>query len=180
MSVETISRRYASALADVIIKTGETEIVRGELDQWQKLIEENSSLSEALGNPAIAHKSKENVLEELIKKANPNKTTANFLRVLLRNHRLMQLGEINERLEQVIEERSGILSAKVTSARPLADAEKLELQKNLAQLTGKQVKLNFNTDENLIGGVVTQIGSIVYDGSVKTQLENLRQQLVNG
>ena len=70
------------------------------------------------------------------------------------------------------------MSAEVTSARPLSEAEKAEFQANLTKLTGKKVNLNFNINENIIGGVVTRVGSTVYDGSVKTQLENLKQQLI--
>jgi len=93
---------------------------------------------------------------------------------------LMGLDEINERFALVIEERSGVVSAKVTSARELPDSERTELRSNLEKLTGKRLNINFGIDENIIGGVVTRIGSTVYDGSVRTQLENLKQQLVNG
>ncbi|HEV8158803.1 MAG TPA: ATP synthase F1 subunit delta [Pyrinomonadaceae bacterium] len=178
MSVETVARRYSSALADVVIKSGGTEIVRDELKIWQKMLGGNESLAQVFGNPSINQESKEKILNELIKKANPSKTTANFLQILLKNGRLSELGEINERFDQVLDERNGIVSANVISARPLGEAEKSELQKSLAKMTGKQVKLNYNTDENIIGGVVTRIGSVVYDGSVKTQLENLRQQMI--
>ena len=178
MSVETIARRYSSALADVVVKSGGTEIVRDELVMWQKMIGENNGLSEVFRNPSIDQASKEKVLNELIKKAKPNKTTANFLQILLKNNRLSELGAINERFEKALDERNGIVTAEVTSARPLGEAEKAELQASLAKMTGKQVRLNYNTDENLIGGVVTRIGSTVYDGSVKTQLENLKQQMI--
>lgn len=180
MSVETVARRYSSALADVVIKGGNTDAVRDELEMWQKMIGENESLMQVFSNPSINQESKEKVLNELIKKSNPTKTTANFLQILLKNGRLSQLGGINERFDQVLDERNGIVSASVTSARPLGEAEKADLLASLAKMTGKQVKLNYNTDENIIGGVVTRIGSVVYDGSVKTQLENLRQELVNG
>jgi F-type H+-transporting ATPase subunit delta len=122
--------------------------------------------------------SKEKVLEGLLAKTKPAKTTANFLRVLLRNNRLTELTEINEKFAAVLAERSGVAAANVTSARPLTEAEKAELQASLARLTGKKVTLNFEIDEKLIGGVVTRVGSTVYDGSVKTQLENLKQQLI--
>ena len=180
MSVETVARRYATALADVVTKSGETEIVKSELKSWEDLIKANVDLQSAFANPAIAHLSKEKVLEGLLEKTKPSKTTANFLRVLLRNHRLTELAHINEKFASVLEERSGVISAEVTSARPLSEAEKTEFQANLAKLTGKRVNLNFNIDESIIGGVVTRVGSTVYDGSVKTQLENLKQQLVNG
>ena len=92
----------------------------------------------------------------------------------------MGLDEINERFASVIEERSGVVSAIVTSARELPDGERAELRSNLERLTGKRVNINFNIDEKLIGGVVTRIGSTVYDGSVKTQLQNLKEQLIRG
>lgn len=180
MSVETVARRYATALADVVLKNGETETVKNELKTWEDLIKSNGDLQTAFANPTIAHLSKEKVLESLLKKTKPAKTTANFLRVLLRNSRLTELSNINEKFASVLDERNGIISAEITSSRPLSDAEKAEFQANLAKLTGKTVNLHFEIDKNIIGGVVTRVGSIVYDGSVKTQLENLKEQLVNG
>lgn len=178
MSNETVARRYASALADVVIKTGETENVRTELKTWEEMTTANSELLDAFRSPAIPHLSKEKVLESLLAKTKPSKTTANFLRILLRNSRLTDLHEINEKFASVLEERSGVVSANITSARGLSEAEKAEFQTKLEKLTGKKVNLNFDIKEEIIGGVVTRIGSTVYDGSVKTQLENLKQQLI--
>ncbi|HEY0458238.1 MAG TPA: ATP synthase F1 subunit delta [Pyrinomonadaceae bacterium] len=178
MSVETVARRYATALADVVAKSGETEAVRSELKTWEDLMKANGNLQTVFANPAIAHVNKEKVLESLLAKAKPSKTTANFLRVLLRNSRLTKLAVINEKFASVLDERNNIVTAEVTSARPLSEAEKTEFQSNLARLTGKKVNLNFNINENIIGGVVTRVGSTVYDGSVKTQLETLKQQLI--
>ena len=180
MSVETISRRYATALADVVISSGETESVKGELLSWEQLIGSSADLQNAFGNPSIAHSSKEKVLEGLLAKTRPSKTTSNFLRVLLRNGRLTELRQINERFAAVVEERSGRTVAQVTSARELSAEQQNELKANLENLTRKQVKLDFTIDPDLIGGVVTRIGSTIYDGSVKTQLENLKEELVNG
>jgi F-type H+-transporting ATPase subunit delta len=180
MSIETVARRYATALADVVIASNEAEMVRTELAVFGQLVDGNADLSAALSNPAIAHASKEKLLEELIKRAKPSRTTSNFLRVLLRNNRLTELAEINERFAAVLEERSGVVSAEVISARDLPDAERSEFEKTLAKLTKKEMRISFAVDPSIIGGVVTRIGSTVYDGSVKTKLENLRQQLVNG
>ena len=178
MSVETIARRYATALADVVLKTGEAETVKGELRTWEQLIAGSAGLEKAFGNPSIARTKKEGVLEGLLAKVKPSATTANFLRVLLRNGRLTAIGAILERFDSVLEERSGVVSAEVASARELADAQRKELKSNLEKLTGKQVKLEFAVDPDLIGGVVTRIGSTVYDGSVRTQLENLKEELI--
>jgi F-type H+-transporting ATPase subunit delta len=178
MSVETIARRYASALADVVEKTGEEDAVKGELKSWEDMIRSNTDLYTAFANPSIAHRRKENVLESLLPRTTPSKTTANFLRVLLRNSRLIDLPAINDKFVSVIEERRGIVNAKASSAHELSDEEKRELKSNLEKITGKSVYLTYEIDPELIGGVVTRVGSIVYDGSVRTQLENLREQLM--
>ena|SRR3982751_687328 len=180
MSIETIARRYAIALADVVTKTGETATVMSELKTWEELLNSSTELRELFDNPAITHGKKVAVLEDLLQRVRPAKATANFLRVLLRNNRVTELGTINERFGSELEERSGVVAARVTSARELSDAERSDLSANLSKLTGKQVRLNFDVDRDLIGGVVTRIGSTVYDGSVKTQLQNLKEQLING
>ena len=180
MSNETVARRYAAALADVVMKTGETESVRSELKAWDQMIAGSAELESAFSNPSIQAAKKEAILESLIGKANSSRTTSNFLRVLLRNGRLTDLSAVNERFEAVLEERSGVVSGEVISAHDLDDAARRELMSNLEKLTGKNVKLNFQIDKDIIGGVVTRVGSTVYDSSVRTQLENLREQLVNG
>lgn len=178
MSVETVARRYATALADIVTKTNETSFVQTELKTWENMISGNVDLQTAFGNPVISQVNKEKVLENLVAKTQPTKTTANFLRVLLRNGRLTEIKEINEKFASVLEERSGAVSAQITSARALSEAEKAEMQMNLAKLTRKNVSLNFEINETLIGGIVTRIGSTVYDGSVKTQLDELKQQMI--
>jgi F-type H+-transporting ATPase subunit delta len=178
MSNETVARRYAAALADVVTKNGDSQSVQTELKMWESMMTSNPDLREVFNNPAVQHKSKENLLESLIEKSKPSKTAANFLRILLKNNRLTEIGSINDRFTSVLEERSGGVRASITSARPLSEAEKSELQMNLEKLTGKRIKANFETDENIIGGVITRIGSTVYDGSVKTKLEELKQQMI--
>lgn len=180
MSVETIARRYGTALADVVLKTGETDNVKIELKTWEEMLASNADLQSAFSNPSIAHHDKEKVLEGLIAKSNPAKTTANFLRVLLKNGRLTDLAAINDRFASILEERSGIIAAHVTAARDLSDEQKNELKSSLEKLTGKMVQVDFAVNKEIIGGVVTRVGSTVYDSSVKTQLENLKEQLVNG
>jgi len=180
MSVETVARRYAAALADVVTKTNDTTGVQTELKQWETMITSNTDLLEVFNNPSIQQSNKEKVLESLLERSKPSKTTANFLRILLRNGRLTDISEINNKFASVLEERSGGVSAQITSARPLSEAQKSEIKTNLEKMTGKRISPNFTTDESVIGGVVTRIGSTVYDGSVKTQLENLKAQLVSG
>ncbi|MEO7658782.1 MAG: ATP synthase F1 subunit delta [Pyrinomonadaceae bacterium] len=180
MSTETIARRYSTALADAVLKSSETDTVKNELATWGELFSANADLQTVFSNPAITHSNKEKVLEGLIAKTKPTKTTANFLKVLLQNGRLSELSEINDRFESVLEERSGVVSAQITSSRELPESERAEFEKNLNKITGKKVNIVYAIDKDIIGGVVTRIGSTVYDGSVRTKLENLREQLVNG
>ncbi len=180
MSRETIARRYSTALADVVLETGETETVKAELSDLTELFRSSTDLQTVFTNPAITHVNKERVLDDLIAKLKPLKTTANFLRVLLQNGRLTEIGEIDDRFDAVLQERSGVVSAEITSARELPANERTEFQTNLERLTGKKVNINYAVNKDIIGGVVTRIGSTVYDGSVKTKLENLREELVNG
>ena len=180
MSTETIARRYSTALADIVLGNGETEVVKSELNQLNTMFATNANLTTVFGNPAIAQLNKEKVLESLIAAAKPTKTSANFLRILLRNGRLGQLGAINDRFDSVLEERGGVVSAEIISARELPEAERSAFQTNLEKLTGKKVNIHYAVDKEIIGGVVTRIGSTIYDGSVKTKLEKLKEQLVNG
>ena len=180
MSRETIARRYSAALADVVLATGETETVRAELAGWTEIFYDSPDLQTVFSNPAITHINKEKVLEDLIAKVRPSKATANFLRILLQNGRLTEIGDINDRFDAVLQERSGVVSAEITSARELPENERTSFQTNLERLTGKKVNINYAINKGIIGGVVTRIGSTVYDGSVKTKLENLKEQLISG
>jgi F-type H+-transporting ATPase subunit delta len=180
MSSEAVARRYSSALADVVISANDADNAKHELAAWAAMFKESDDLRTVFSNPAIPHASKERVLEDLIAKGKPSKSTANFLRVLLRNGRLTELTEINDKFKTELQERSSVVSAEIISARELGKAERDAFAKTLQQLTGRTVNMNFAVDPELIGGVVTRVGSTVYDGSVRTKLENLREQLVNG
>jgi len=177
VSSQTVARRYASALADVIIARSEEAEVRQELTSWEGLILSNPTLLEAFTNPTIPYEQKAKVLNELIARTKVRPTTANFLRILLKNQRLAEIAQVNAKLAQVLDERSGVVGAQVTSARPVADSIKVALEEKLGVITGKRVRLSFQTDETLLGGIVTRIGSTIYDGSVRNQLKRLGEEL---
>jgi F-type H+-transporting ATPase subunit delta len=180
MSVETIARRYAAALADIVLESGQTDTVKAELAGWNDIFATSGDLRNVFSNPAISHVSKEKLLESLISRSKPTKTTANFLRILLRNGRLTEISQINDRFDSVLQERSGIVAAEITTAREMPDSERSAFQANLEKLTGKRVTVSYSINEEIIGGVVTRIGSTVYDGSVKSKLESLKEQLIGG
>ena len=177
MSLQTVARRYAAALADVTIERREEREVQNEVDQWAAMIEATPQLKEVLANPTVAYDQKKKVLEELISRSRVRDTTASFLRVLLKNQRLSQLRDIAERYGHVLDERAGVVAANVTTARPIPEELKNSLHETLVAATGRKVRLSFTTDEAIIGGMVARIGSTIFDGSVQNQLERLSETL---
>ena len=177
MSVQTVARRYAAALADVVLDRGEAAEVQAELATWEAMIQSTPNLVEVLRNPTIALDQKRAVLDKLIERANPRPTTANFLKVLLQNQRLTNLAEINRKLAETLDERAGMVAATVTTARAVPESSQQQLHAKLTGMTGKKVRVNFATDPDLLGGIVTRIGSTVYDGSVRNQLQQIKEKM---
>jgi F-type H+-transporting ATPase subunit delta len=178
LSVQALARRYAVALADVVISRGEAQEVRDELAAWEQMMQANPQLFEVFRHPTIPHEQKRAVLNELLKRARPRPTTANFLQVLLQNQRLDDLSEVNRQFAKELDRRSNVVTAHVTTARPLPVDAQESLRAKLSRMTGQSVRLEFEVDDSLIGGVVTRIGSTLYDGSVRGQLEQIRRKML--
>ncbi len=177
MSVQMVARRYAAALADVVLENGEAAEVQRELSDWEGLIQSNPQLQEVFRNPTVALDQKRAVLNKLIERTRPRQTTVNFLKVLLQNQRLTEVSEINRKLVEILDERAGMVAATVTTARSVSESSQQQLHEKLSSLTSKQVRLNFVTDPDLIGGLITRIGSTVYDGSVRNQLQQIKEKM---
>ncbi len=180
MSLQTVARRYAAALADLAIERREEREVQVEIDYWASMIEAHRQLKEVFANPTVPYDQKRRVLEELISRSHVRETTGSFLRVLLKNQRLSELRGVTERYRQVLDERSGVVAANVTTARPLPEELKTTLHDTLASSTGRTVRLSFGTDERMIGGLIARIGSTIFDGSVQSQLDRLSVSLAGG
>ena len=174
----TIARRYAVALADVVASRGEAREVQEELTGWERMARENTLLMEVFRNPTIPYEQKKKVVHMLIERTRVRPTTANYLLVLLQNHRLADLSEINQAFTRELDRRSNIVSAQVTTARPVPPQAQESLRARLGELTGSNVRLQFAVDEEIIGGVVTRIGSTIYDGSVRGQLQQIKQKMI--
>lgn len=177
MSLQTVARRYASALADVVIERREEREVQQEIEYWASMIQGNPQLKEVFANPTVAYDHKQKLLEDLISRTRVRETTASFLRVLLRNQRLAQLPEVAQRFAQKLDERGGVVAAQITTARPIPEELKKSLHEALTSATGRTVRLTFAIDEAIIGGMVARIGSTVFDGSVQNHLERLAEDL---
>ncbi len=180
MSITTIANRYAKALADVIMDRGQTLAVADEVKAFTRLVEENPELRDVFASPVIALDRKKAVLNEVLARMQFKPTTNNFLQLLLTNQRLHHIDVVRASLMKELDERAGVVSADVTTARTLATTEQEHLLNQLQTATGKRVRVNFKIDPEIIGGVVTRVGSLIYDGSIKNQLALMKQQLAKG
>lgn len=177
MSIQKIAQRYATALTDVVMEKDLQSVVREELKWLSQLMQQSGELREVFANPAITAQQKENVLDRLLDRTQPSDLTKNLLRLLQRNERLHHLDEVYSAFLKELDDRLSIITAHVSSARPLNGEEARQLQRGLEEMTGKQIRTRMETNPDLIGGLVVRIGSEIYDGSIQTQLEHIRQQL---
>jgi F-type H+-transporting ATPase subunit delta len=161
----------------VALDKGEDAIVGRDLDAYREMFRQVPALLESFDSPAVAREAKGKVLSELLIRYPVSRTTHNFLRLLLDHHRIRYFAEICDHYFKTVNERKGIMAARVTSATPLGENELSALRKSLSQATGSQVTVSVHTDPDLLAGVVVQIGSTLYDGSVRTQLEEIRRRL---
>jgi F-type H+-transporting ATPase subunit delta len=172
-----IAKRYAEALADAAEAQGQLTAAAEELHVFAQFVAESKELQDVFASPAVTPDDKAAVLEAVIERAKPTPFVANFLRVLLKNFRIHYIAEIDEAFAAQVDRRVGVVAADVTTAGPLTDAERQVLADRLTTMTGKKVKLTYATNPELIGGVVTRIGSRIYDGSIRAQLEAVKRQM---
>jgi F-type H+-transporting ATPase subunit delta len=177
--VSVVGTRYARALLDVVMAPGsniDPKVVVAELRQINDLIRASNDLHNALLSPAVSPGRKRAVIGRLLP-TDISKTVRNFLFVVIDHRRIHEMASIVEAYDNLLDERTGFIRADVTSAMVLADPQRQELEGELSRLSGKKARLTFTIDPALIGGVVARVGSVVYDGSVRGQLERLRVKL---
>src|SRR5215510_4021229 len=174
-----IANRYARALADVITTRGETEDVISELNRFRLLMDKHSELRDVFASPVVSLERKRAVLNQLLERMKLRPTSNNFLRLLLDNLRLQDLNHMLSALLRELDLRRDIISAEITTAREMPEQEKMKMRESIKAATGKEVRLQFRNDPQIIGGVITRIGSMIYDGSIRNQLAQMRQRLVS-
>ncbi len=180
MIAGSLAKRYAKALVDVAAASNELEVVRQELRGVADLLRGHRELRQFLANPSVPRRDKMRAFEAVVAKLELRPLTTSFLRILLEAGRLPALESVVRAYEALVDERLGRVKAVVTAAAPLAAVEQERLRERLQQVTGKSVYLEVQQDPSILGGLITQIGSLVYDGSLRTQLARLREQLVRG
>src|SRR5260370_41945714 len=145
----------------------------------EAVVEGRDPVRRGLENPSIPGDRKRAVLDAIPKRLGTARQVRNFMAVLTDHRRLPLFGEILKQLEQELNDRQGIADAQVSSARQLSAPEKQMIEAEIRNMTGeKKVRARYEQDPSLLGGAVVQVGSTIYDGSVKGQLERIREQLV--
>jgi F-type H+-transporting ATPase subunit delta len=173
-----VANRYARALADVVAPSGDYRKVLEELQDFERAYRESPELEEVFASPAVALPQKMKVLEAIGRRLGESPVTLNFLRVLLANYRMPLLEEAVQAYRKIANDRLGVMQVTISSASELSEAERESVAARFRELTGKQVELEYRIDRELLGGIEAQIGSTVYDGSVRGNLARIREQLM--
>jgi F-type H+-transporting ATPase subunit delta len=175
----SVTSTYARAFVDVVFdRRLDAGRVARELYSLNQLVASSKTLREVWESPSIPASQKRGLLDAIVARVGISKEVRNFIAVLIDHGRMALLGQIVKDFESEMDLRLGFAEAEVTSARELNPDEQRVLESKVESLTGKKVRARYSRDETLRGGAVIKVGSTVYDGSVKGQLERIREQLV--
>jgi F-type H+-transporting ATPase subunit delta len=181
--LSVVATRYAKALVDVVTVPGSSvdpQKALAELRAVEQILESSTDLRSALLSPAVSPSRKRAVVAKLIEPLGVAKQIRNFIFVVIDHRRIHDFSSIAEAFEVLLDEQLGYIRAEVSSAQPLNPSQQTGLEAQLSRIAGRKAKLRFSTDPALVAGVVARVGSTVYDGSVRGQLEKLRQLVVSG
>jgi F-type H+-transporting ATPase subunit delta len=174
----SIPRRYARALLAATAEKSNSDSVLAQLDAIAQAFRESPVLAEVVTHPGYARSDRAAAIEVLIRVAGSlDRVVSNLLRLLAERERLAYLPDIARIFRDMVDSRAGRLRGSLTTAVPVAEPVVQKLETNLGQLTQRRVVLESRVDPSLLGGAAAQVGSTLYDGSLKSQLEELRQNL---
>jgi F-type H+-transporting ATPase subunit delta len=180
MIQETIAKKYARALIELALEGKKEERCGEELEAFATLVKGNAELWSFLTGPAGEKELKHATMGEILKKAKYLPLVDNFIRLLLDKERVMFIGEIARAYGRLLDEHRGKVKARLVSAAPLSSGEIKEIQKKLSDALKRAIVLEASVDPALIGGAVAYVGGRVFDGSIRTELNNIRDNLKKG
>jgi len=177
MSTRASAGRYARALLDVVISEGNPEQVEQELSAFADLVARTPDLQKALTNPAVPASAKRGILETLLSRRKLSSPLVKLLLLLADRDRVSIVGDLADTYRERLMDYRQIVRAEVTTAAPLPPERVAQFERRLAEATGRRVTMTTRVNPALIGGAVARVGSIVYDGSIATQIERIRERL---
>ena len=176
----SVTSTYARAFADAVLSGHhDSDKTLRETQALAELVAESKELREVWETPSITAEQKRAVLDAIVARQGISQTVRNFVAVLIDHRRINFLAPIVKQFEQELNQRLGFAEAEITSARELNPADRHTLEAQMEKLTGKKVRAHYSRDESILGGAVVKIGSTIYDGSVKGQLERIQQAISN-
>jgi F-type H+-transporting ATPase subunit delta len=180
MKNPAVAHRYAKALLLIGKENGKAEAYRVELGRFLELIEGNSELGATIGNPIYDASGRKSALRAVLVKMALSEAVRSFILLLFDKRRIDLIKTIYVFYEKLADELKGIVRASLVSAAPLSTEAARKISEALSRKTGKQVVLEIDVDRKLIGGIVTRLGDLVLDGSVRTQLLKMRENFKRG
>jgi F-type H+-transporting ATPase subunit delta len=178
MTSRTAATRYARALFDVALKEhADLALVEEQLAGFAALLHEHPALGRVLVNPAVPAPRKRAAVGEIAERIRLSPIVAKLVLLLAERDRLVLLPELVTAFRHRLLEHQNVVRAEVTTAQPLDDERAQAIERSLAQATGRTVTLTTRVDPSLVGGLVARVGSTVYDASIVTQLQKLKQRL---
>lgn len=175
--MKSASLQYANALADIAVQQGAGPAALKQVGDFADVYAESAELRNFLASPAVDHEDKHQVIEKIAARMGVSKIVRNFLFVIVDHGRTALVPEIVAAFRTVMRQRQGITEAEIATATELSAGQKTELASTLERLTGKRVEAKYSLRPELLGGAVVRVGDTIYDGSVRTRLEELRTRL---
>jgi F-type H+-transporting ATPase subunit delta len=170
-----VSKRYAKALFSLGQEDGHFEQYGQELSDFETFFRDNEDFRQVIVNPVFAVEDRRKILQVVLDKSNFSGVVKNFLNLLLDKNRIGAMEAITAYYSRLTDEASGIARAEIITARPLKEEALGKIERSLEGLTSKKIKPEVREDKDLVGGIVVKIGDLVLDGSVKAQLEGLKE-----
>ena len=174
----SVASTYARAFADVVFDEHlDAARATAGLRSIAALFEESVELRRVWENPAVPADQKRKLLDAIVQREGIDKPVRNLVAVLIDHRRLPFLPRIVEQFAKELDARMGFAEAQISSARELGDSERRTLEAQIEKTTGKKVRASYGLDASLLGGAVVRVGSTIYDGSVKGQLEKIKEAI---
>jgi F-type H+-transporting ATPase subunit delta len=178
--VAAVASRYARALVDVVVERRiDPATAVQQVYDIVATVAENGQLRMVWESPAIPAEQKRALLDAIVAGSGTLRPIRNFMAILIDHGRIPMLAQIARQFETELNSRMGFVEADITSSRQLSADEKQALESQVVQMTGKKVHARYGTNPDLLGGAVVRVGSTIYDGSVRGQLQKLKEQLAN-
>lgn len=174
-----IASRYARALVEVVLEQKiDPDVARQQLNAFVDAVTGSDDLRRVWESPAVPTDQKHRLVDALARKIGAARPVRNFMAILIDHRRIPMLAEIARQFAVELDAKLGFVEAEISSARQLSADEKREIETRIEHMTGKKVRASYKSSPELLGGAMVRVGSTIYDGSVRGQLESIKQELV--